>query len=129
MPPIRLGADRPAESFSRLRTSAVGHGGRGLTLREPHAHDAPTGGVGAVAAVRAGMPLRRTSRERECDPVGLRRMRTRKTVGGVVALAAVAAGALVAVTLTAGTASAGTGTGYLHTNGNKIVDSTGATVR
>jgi len=56
-------------------------------------------------------------------------MRTRKTVGGVVALAAVAAGALVAVTLTAGTASAGTGTGYLHTNGNKIVDSTGATVR
>ncbi|MER7273922.1 cellulase family glycosylhydrolase [Dactylosporangium sp. NPDC000244] len=61
--------------------------------------------------------------------MGLRRIRTRGAVGGAVALAAVAAAALVAVTLTAGTASAGTGTGYLHTSGNKIVDSTGATVR
>ena len=54
--------------------------------------------------------------------MGLRRIRTRGAVGGAVALAAVAATALVAVTLTAGTASAGTGTGYLHTSGNKIVE-------
>ncbi|WP_433222256.1 cellulase family glycosylhydrolase [Dactylosporangium sp. CS-047395] len=55
--------------------------------------------------------------------------RTRRAVGGAVALVAAAATVIVAVTLNAGTASAGTGTGYLHTNGNKIVDSTGATVR
>jgi endoglucanase len=52
--------------------------------------------------------------------------------GGLAAVITAAAGTLVAATLTAGPAGAatgGTGTGYLHTNGNKIVDSTGATVR
>jgi endoglucanase len=46
--------------------------------------------------------------------------------------ATVAAGALVAgivAALPAAAATGGTGTGYLHTNGNKIVDSTGTTVR
>ncbi|NUS04037.1 MAG: cellulase family glycosylhydrolase [Nonomuraea sp.] len=49
----------------------------------------------------------------------------------LTALAAVVAGAAVAVALTTTPAGAatGTGTGYLHTSGNKIVDSTGATVR
>ncbi|HEY0000657.1 MAG TPA: glycoside hydrolase family 5 protein [Actinoplanes sp.] len=49
-----------------------------------------------------------------------------------VALAIAAAGTLVAGLLTvlpADAATGGTGTGYLHTNGNKIVDSTGTTVR
>lgn len=49
-----------------------------------------------------------------------------------VALATAAAAALIAGVLTALPASAatgGTGTGYLHTSGNKIIDSTGATVR
>jgi endoglucanase len=50
-----------------------------------------------------------------------------------VALAATAAGALAAGLLVAlppaSAAAAGTGTGYLHTSGNKIVDSAGATVR
>jgi endoglucanase len=49
-----------------------------------------------------------------------------------VALATAAAGALIAGIITALPASAatgGTGTGYLHTSGNKILDSTGATVR
>src|SRR5258708_19370329 len=37
---------------------------------------------------------------------------------------------LVGITLAGGpAAAAGTGTGYLHTNGNKIVDATGATIR
>jgi len=45
-------------------------------------------------------------------------------------LATAAATTIIAVTLVAGPASAaGTGTGFLHTNGSKIVDSTGATVR
>jgi endoglucanase len=62
--------------------------------------------------------------------VAFRRIRTREVVGGAAALVTVAATALAAVTLAAGpAAAAGTGTGYLHTNGNKIVDSTGATVR
>ncbi|MEU7872189.1 cellulase family glycosylhydrolase [Dactylosporangium sp. NPDC049140] len=61
--------------------------------------------------------------------MGLRSSRTRTAIGGAAALAAVAAGALIAVAFSAGSASAGTGTGYLHTSGNKIVDSTGATVR
>ncbi|MFI5895124.1 cellulase family glycosylhydrolase [Actinoplanes sp. NPDC051513] len=49
-----------------------------------------------------------------------------------VALATAAAGALIAGVITALPASAaagGTGTGYLHTSGNKILDSAGATVR
>ncbi|MEU7616974.1 cellulase family glycosylhydrolase [Micromonospora rifamycinica] len=48
----------------------------------------------------------------------------------LTALATAAAGVIVAATVgTAPASAAGTGTGYLHTNGNKIVDSTGATVR
>jgi len=50
-----------------------------------------------------------------------------------VALATAAAGALVAGLVAAlpaaSAATGGTGTGYLHTSGNKILDSTGATVR
>src|SRR4051795_7236150 len=52
--------------------------------------------------------------------------------GALSAVALAAAGFLVAATVTALPASAatgGTGTGYLHTSGNKIIDSTGATVR
>jgi endoglucanase len=51
--------------------------------------------------------------------------------GGLAALAA-AATFLVGATVTAAPAAAaagGTGTGYLHTSGNQILDSTGATVR
>jgi endoglucanase len=47
-------------------------------------------------------------------------------------LATLVAGAAVAVALSttpAGAAPSGTGSGYLHTSGNKILDSTGATVR
>lgn len=48
----------------------------------------------------------------------------------LTALATAATGVLVAATVgTAPASAAGTGTGYLHTNGNKIVDSTGTTVR
>jgi endoglucanase len=52
--------------------------------------------------------------------------------GGIAAVATAAAGVLTAAVLAASPASAatgGTGTGYLHTSGNKIIDSTGATVR
>jgi endoglucanase len=52
--------------------------------------------------------------------------------GALTALATAAAGVFVAAavsTTPAAAAVGGTGTGYLHTNGNKIVDSTGATVR
>ncbi|HEX8630992.1 MAG TPA: cellulase family glycosylhydrolase [Catenuloplanes sp.] len=49
--------------------------------------------------------------------------------GALAAIATAAAGFLVAVTIAAPAASASTGTGYLRTSGNKIVDSTGATVR
>ncbi|WP_203968827.1 glycoside hydrolase family 5 protein, partial [Sphaerisporangium melleum] len=49
----------------------------------------------------------------------------------ITALVTTAATTALAVTLgtTPAQAAGGTGTGYLHTNGNKIVDSTGATVR
>jgi endoglucanase len=53
-------------------------------------------------------------------------------LGGLAAVVTAAAGVLTAAVLTAGPAAAagvGTGTGYLHTSGNKIIDSTGATVR
>ena len=60
-------------------------------------------------------------------------MHRRTALGGALtALATAAAGILVAAavsTTPAVAAAGGTGTGYLHTNGNKIVDSTGATVR
>ena len=61
----------------------------------------------------------------------IRRPRLSRTVGAAAA-ATIAAGALAAVTLTgtsATAAAAGTGTGYLHTNGSKIVDSSGNVVR
>jgi endoglucanase len=52
--------------------------------------------------------------------------------GSVLTAAAVSTGAFAVISLNGGpaiAASAGTGTGYLHTNGNQILDSTGATVR
>jgi endoglucanase len=51
---------------------------------------------------------------------------------GALAAAVVAASGLVTLGATgqvAAAAASGTGTGYLHTSGNKILDSTGATVR
>ena len=58
------------------------------------------------------------------------RRRLFRLVGACAAATIATATTLVAITLTAGPASAaGTGTGYLRTNGNRIVDSTGATVR
>jgi endoglucanase len=61
-------------------------------------------------------------------------MRTHRwrRLGGLGTALAMSAGALTALTLSGGTAAAagiGTGTGYLHTDGSKIVDSTGATVQ
>src|SRR6185369_14731542 len=54
----------------------------------------------------------------------------KRLLGGLAATVVAAATALVGITLAAGpAAAAGTGTGYLHTNGNKIVDASGATVR
>jgi endoglucanase len=50
-------------------------------------------------------------------------------LAGVVTLAATALTAVLLNTPPAAAATGGTGTGYLHTSGNKIVDSTGATVR
>ncbi|MDQ1288740.1 MAG: endoglucanase [Actinomycetota bacterium] len=54
-------------------------------------------------------------------------------MGGILAAAAVAAGTLVGAAAAGppavAAAAAGTGTGWLHTNGSKIVDSAGATVR
>src|SRR3954465_2250613 len=61
------------------------------------------------------------------------RMRELRKAGGGFTAAAVAAGAGTGIPLARGTATAadaaGTGTGYLHTSGNRILDSTGATVR
>jgi len=58
------------------------------------------------------------------------RRRLIRLVGGSAATAMAVAATVVAITITAGPASAaGTGTGYLRTQGNRIVDSTGATVR
>jgi len=62
-------------------------------------------------------------------------MRSLGKLGGILTAAALAAGVLTAGTgLTASGAgaaatAAGTGTGYLHTSGSQILDSTGATVR
>src|SRR5438270_5312390 len=54
-------------------------------------------------------------------------------LGGLCAAVVVAAGAFTVATVNApparAAAAAGTGVGYLHTAGNKIVDSTGNTVR
>ncbi|MEK8107492.1 hypothetical protein NKG94_24535 [Micromonospora sp. M12] len=54
-----------------------------------------------------------------------------KALGGALtALVTVASGVFLAAAVGSSPAvAAGTGTGYLHTNGNQIVDSTGATVR
>jgi len=55
---------------------------------------------------------------------------TRRRISALVAgLAAAATAAALVTALPAAAASGGTGAGYLHTSGNKIVDSTGATVR
>ncbi|GIF08294.1 endoglucanase [Actinoplanes siamensis] len=57
-------------------------------------------------------------------------MQHRKWLAGLTALAAAAVTATAVVTAQpAAAAGGGTGVGYLHTSGNKIVDSTGATVR
>ncbi|GGK54118.1 endoglucanase [Planomonospora parontospora subsp. parontospora] len=55
-------------------------------------------------------------------------LRVRRWSAAFAALATTAALAVALGSSPAG-AAAGTGTGYLHTSGNKIVDSTGATVR
>jgi endoglucanase len=56
------------------------------------------------------------------------RRRLSVLIGGLAAVATTAA-LITALPVTASAATGGTGTGYLHTNGNKIVDSTGTTVR
>jgi len=63
-------------------------------------------------------------------------MRLRNTSPSRRSIAIATAGALVAASVTVGVMltaapalAAGTGSGYLHTNGNKIVDATGTTVR
>jgi endoglucanase len=58
------------------------------------------------------------------------RLRWSAVLAAITSLAVTTAATLVAVTISATpAAAAGTGTGFLHTSGNKIVDSTGATVR
>ena len=52
-----------------------------------------------------------------------------KLVRGTLAALILAAATTAVLTVTAPAHAAGTGTGYLHTSGNQIVDSTGATVR
>ncbi len=62
----------------------------------------------------------------------LRKGWRRALIGAFSAAVTAAATAVLAISFAAPQAQAasiGTGTGYLHTNGNKIVDSTGATVR
>ncbi|KUL28856.1 cellulase family glycosylhydrolase [Actinoplanes awajinensis] len=54
---------------------------------------------------------------------------TRSWLAGAVALALASVTAAIVTAQPASAATGGTGTGYLHTTGNKIVDSTGATVR
>ncbi|WP_238499463.1 cellulase family glycosylhydrolase [Streptosporangium soli] len=58
-------------------------------------------------------------------------MRSRRWQAALTAVATAAATTVVAVVMASAPAgaAAGTGVGYLHTAGNKIVDSTGATVR
>ncbi|MFI7044004.1 cellulase family glycosylhydrolase [Streptosporangium sandarakinum] len=58
----------------------------------------------------------------------MRVLRVRRWMAALAALAVTSALAVVFVSSPAG-AAGGTGTGYLHTSGNKIVDSAGATVR
>ncbi len=52
-----------------------------------------------------------------------------KLLRGALAALLLAAGTAAVLTVTAPASAAGTGTGYLRTSGNRIVDSTGATVR
>jgi endoglucanase len=55
---------------------------------------------------------------------------SRRALASALAVATTAAaGFLVAIAMAPAALAAGTGTGYLRTSGNKIVDSTGATVR
>jgi endoglucanase len=55
---------------------------------------------------------------------------SRRALASALAVAtAAAAGFVVAIAMAPAALAAGTGTGYLRTSGNKIVDSTGATVR
>jgi endoglucanase len=56
------------------------------------------------------------------------RRRLSALIGGLAAVVTAAA-LITGIPGTASAATGGTGTGYLHTSGNKIVDSTGATVR
>ncbi|GGN61933.1 endoglucanase [Actinoplanes lobatus] len=56
-------------------------------------------------------------------------MKHRPWLAGATALAAAAVTTAIALAQPAAAATGGTGTGYLHTSGNKIIDSTGATVR
>ncbi|HKT03441.1 MAG TPA: cellulase family glycosylhydrolase [Rugosimonospora sp.] len=58
-----------------------------------------------------------------------RRRRLVAVLGACAAFAAASVAGVVVHTSVAVAATGGTGTGYLHTSGNKIVDSTGATVR
>src|SRR5690242_16229473 len=82
---------------------------------------------------RIPMDVARRSSWRLPSRNGRGRPHSRRGRGVLAAAASVltaAAAALVAVTVSAvPAAAAGTGTGYLHTSGNKIVDSTGAPVR
>src|SRR5690349_20384023 len=58
--------------------------------------------------------------------------RPSRLAGALSAVALAAAGVLIATIVApppAAAATGGTGTGYLHTSGNKIIDSTGSTVR
>jgi len=57
------------------------------------------------------------------------RRRLSAVIGGLAAVATAAALITGLPVTSASAATGGTGTGYLHTSGNKIVDSTGATVR
>jgi endoglucanase len=60
----------------------------------------------------------------------LRHIRPRRLIGAIAAAITAAATVLIAITISAAPATAaGTGTGYLRTDGNRIVDATGATVR
>ena len=56
-------------------------------------------------------------------------MSRRALVSALAVATTAAAGFLVAIAMAPAALAAGTGTGYLRTSGNKIVDSTGATVR
>ena len=70
-----------------------------------------------------------TRRARLAVPAVARRTRLAVLSATLTALALAAAATLLATLAATPANAAGTGTGYLRTNGNRIVDSTGATVR